>query len=447
MLDITLLKVIKDKTEYEKLVAAVPVAAMDDKTQMLIQDFGKYFKKFPSHKRVDLQLFVPRFRQWHPELKNEQFAAYMQVFKQIRGEVDDETKHGLLGELYEVDLATKIANLCNLHGQGDLQSSLSEGIESFLDSYKINMGAKAVHWDDTDIDVLLQEDIDESGIRWRLECLNASMRPLRPGDFGIVAGRPDKGKTTFFASESTNMARQLPDDKNILWLNNEGMSGRIVKRIYQSALGLPVSELVKHSQNGSLTGMYEEVVGRRDRVRVVNIHGFNVGQVEGIIENSNAGVIIYDMIDNIKGFGFESRNDLALEAMYQWARERCVKYSCIGLAGSQISNDGDGKMFPDLGMLKDSKTGKQGACDFQLMIGAVNNPVIKSRWLSLPKNKLPREGAPSDPRAEVHFDPTRARFEDLGGHDSYVPEPEAEDKVQPQETTVGEESTYATEPR
>lgn len=414
MLDVVLLKIMKYRAEYNKVVHSVPVSALDPKTQALIADFGKYFKKFPTHDMIDMHTFLPRFRQWHPDMTDEQYNAYAAVLRTISGDVDDETKLGIVGELYELDLGTKVANLCNLFNQGELSYSLSEGISAAIDSYKINMGAKAVMWDDTDIDLLLQEDLDDSGIRWRLNVLNEHMRPLRPGDFGIIAGRPDKGKTTFLTSEVTFMAGQLPEDRNVLWLNNEGMSGRIVKRLYQSALGKSISEMVALSQAGELSGLYEEVVGRRDKIRVVNVHGFHVGQVEAIIENSNPGIIVYDMIDNIKGFQGESRTDLQLEEMYKWARERGVKYDCINLASSQISNEGDGLQFPTLGMLKDSKTGKQGACDFQLMIGAMNEQSMQySRYISLPKNKLRREDRPGDPHCEVVFNANMARYEDL----------------------------------
>lgn len=210
------------------------------------------------------------------------------------------------------------------------------------------------------------------------------------------------------------MAGQLPEDRNIIWLNNEGMSGRIVKRLYQSALGLTITELVELNQKKKLKAAYEKVVGRLDRIRVVNIHGMHVGQVDAIMEHSNPGIVIYDMIDNIRGFGEAARTDLQLEQMYQWAREQCVKYSCIGLATSQISADGKGLQFPTQDMLKDSKTGKQGACDFQLMIGASDDIAYEySRFLSLPKNKLRRDGHPGDPRCEVQFHPSTSRYEDI----------------------------------
>jgi replicative DNA helicase len=414
MLDVVLLQIMKYRKEFQRLMRTVPVASIDPKTKALLDDFGKYFEKF-DHDRIDLAVFTPRFRQWHPSLTEEQFNSYKGILRQVDQDVDENTRDGILRDLYELSLGTNIANLVTKYDAGDLVMPLSDYISAELDAFKLNVGMKEVKWDDTDILDLLQEDINQDGIKWRLNILNEHMRPMVPGDFGIVAGRPDKGKTSFMSSEVTFMAAQLADDKNVLWLNNEGPSGRIRKRLYQSALGLSIRELVEMAEDPvALKQAYIDAVGRADKIRVVNIHGAHVGQVEAIIENSNPGIIIYDMIDNIKGFGGEARTDLQLEEMYKWARERCVKYECIGIAASQISNEGDGMQFPTLGMLKDSKTGKQGACDFQLMIGASNDLNLQySRFIGLPKNKLRREDMPGDPHAEVTFKPNIARFEDL----------------------------------
>jgi len=404
----------KEKSEYLKLAHSIPTKALDPKTQALLEDFGKYFQKFPSHDRIDLKVFLPRFKHWHVGMTDEQFNSYIGVLRNISEDVDEETRNGILADLMELNLGTKVANLVAQYDAGELEHSLPDLIGAELDTYKINIGAKAAQWNDTPIEELLMEDVNEDGLRWRLDSLNSHMRPLRPGDFGIIAGRPDKGKTSFLASEISYLAPQLPEDRNVVWLNNESTSGKIVKRIYQAALGKTITEMVEISQKKQLKGMYEEVMGRVDKVRVIDIHGFHVGQVEAILERSNPGLIVYDMIDNIRGFGNESRTDLQLEKMYQWARERAVKYGSVGLATSQISVEGDDKMFPTLSMLKDSKTGKQGACDFQLMIGAVNDKSFEySRFLSAPKNKLRRDGVSGDPHTEVRFHPQTSRYEDL----------------------------------
>jgi len=65
-----------------------------------------------------------------------------------------------------------------------------------------------------------------------------------------------------------------------------------------------------------------------------------------------------------------------------------------------------------MSMLKDSKTGKQGAVDFQVMIGRSNLGGEEVRGIGIPKNKLRREGMQGDPRAEVIFNGNTSRFTD-----------------------------------
>lgn len=415
MLDIVLLRLLKNKKDFVSLYEMIPRETSDPKTVAIADDFKRYFEAYPSHLQVDWITFVPQFRRWHPALTDVQFNEYAGVFRNLLPDADDDQRKNMLSWMADIELMTRIANIAHRHSEGDVEDAWAEVTEA-QDQYRTRTNTKAnTGHITTPIEDLLQDEFDDTGVDWRLSCLNGSMRRLRPGDFGIIAGRPDKGKTSFIASEATWMAPQLPTDRNILWLNNEGPGRRIIPRLYQAALNFSMKELMEHSNNKTLVPLYREAIGGRlDKFRIHDIHGMNNGQVERIIEESNPGIIIYDMIDNIKGFGSEARTDLQLEAMYQWARDRSVKYDCIGLATSQISNDGDGLQFPTLGMLKDSKTGKQGACDFQLMIGASNDPVLQnSRYIGLPKNKLRRPDGPADPRAEVIFDGTRSRYNNL----------------------------------
>lgn len=404
----------RKRTDYKKLIDLIPNATMDPKTVQILADFGKYYEKFPSHTEIDMATFLPRFQAWHPGMKDEQFNQYRAVLLNTLPEADTDQRKNIMGELAELEMITALANIAERHKDGD-EPDVFHSITGTMDTYRQRLGIRSIGYIDTPIGELLQDEFDDTGLAWRLECLNESMRKLRPGDFGIIAGRPDKGKTTFITSEATFLAPQLPPDRNIIWLNNEGPGRRIIPRLYQSALNYSMDDLKREHEAGRLVNAYRDSIGGRlDKIRVIDVHGMHVGQIETILEESNPGVVIYDMIDNIKGFGSEARTDLALEEMYKWARERSVKYDCIGLATSQISNDGDGAMFPTLGMLKDSKTGKQGACDFQLMIGASNDIGLSgSRYLSLPKNKLRKPSGKSDPRAEVLFDGLRARYNDI----------------------------------
>ena len=417
MIDSVLLRLMKYRKEFNQLYGVLPKESktVDDKTLALLVDFKRYLEEYPSHAKVDVATFLPRFRQWHPKLTDEQYTAYEKVISvALTRDCDEDQKSGIHKWIADLEMATAFANLVEQYNNGDLPDPFSAA-SATLDQYRRRLDIKFTGFIDTPIEELLLEEFNDTGVNWRLDCLNASMRRLRPGDFGIIAGRPDKGKTTFISDQVTHIAPQLPEDRNVLWLNNEGPGKRIIPRNYQAALGITMTQMKEMSNAGTLVPAYRNAIGGRlDKIRIMDIHGMTNGQVEMMIQDNNPGIIVYDMIDNIRGFGDAARTDLALEQMYQWARERSVKYDAIGLATSQISNDGDGLMYPTLGMLKDSKTGKQGACDFQLMIGASNDPMFaNSRFIGLPKNKLRRPDGPSDPRCEVIFDAIRARYKDL----------------------------------
>jgi replicative DNA helicase len=274
-------------------------------------------------------------------------------------------------------------------------------------------------WVQVPIEELLLETKHNTGFKWRLEGLNACMRPLIAGDFIIVAARPDVGKTTFLTDQLTHFAAQVDEvfpgeNRTILWFNNEGPGRRIVSRLYQSALNATMSRLVELSDNGTVRKAYEKATGGRpDVIRVFDIHDFWNHEVEDIIRTTPPALIVFDMVDNIKFGGGVSNNgqrtDQLLEAMYQWARLIGVKHDCPVMATSQVSADGEELCYPMLGMLKDSKTGKQGAADAILTIG-YKRDFPNSRYLGLTKNKLALEGQPKSPKVEVNFDGSRGRY-------------------------------------
>lgn len=419
MLDFVLLSLMREKKRFFQLYGAIPeeTPVIDNDTRHLLKDFDKYYKAFPSHDVIDLDTFTPRFLQWHPGLKPEQRTYYLKIIEKIFAkETDDDQANHVMSWLAEVEMATKMANLAETYNSGDLEDDFYGQMLKITDNYKKRIDVRFDSWIDAGIAELMQEDLNDEGVSWRLNCLNTHMRKLRPGDFGIIAGRPNKGKTSFICSEVTHMAPQLPEDKNIIWLNNEGPGRRIVPSVYRAALGVTTPELGQLAISGMAEKRYIDLMGRRDRIRVIDIHGWNNGMVRRVLEDSNPGIIVYDMIDKIKGYGSAARTDLGLEMMYDEAREWSVYYDAIGLATSQISNDGDGLMYPTMGMLKDSKTGKQGACDFQIMIGASNErSYAGSRFIGVVKNKLSRAGIPEDPQQEVRFDRDTARYTDIAG--------------------------------
>jgi replicative DNA helicase len=143
---------------------------------------------------------------------------------------------------------------------------------------------------------------------------------------------------------------------------------------------------------------YLQIVGGPGKIRVYDVHGWDTNKVEDLLAAiGGVGLVVFDMLDNVKWKDgrADARTDQLLEAQYQWARELSVAVDAPVIVTSQVSQDGAGLQFPALHMLKDSKTGKQGACDVVLMIGKSDDPLLNhNRFLSVPKNKLEREGQP-----------------------------------------------------
>lgn len=423
-LDITLLQMMKHRRKFNKLIRVVETRALSTQTGIVIQDFKKYFAELPELTVIDA---AGAFSTWftmvaHPKLAPEQAAVYAQMFKQVGREPDELTEQMMMGRLLENNLAQAVSDATEAYVRGD-EIDFQKVVRDLLGNYDNDVSRKVnLPWVPVD-ESLFDEDMRNDGFQWRWECLAATCRPLRGGDFVILAGRPDKGKTTALTDLCTYWAAQLPtvyaehpEKRRIIWLNNEGPGKRILKRIVQSAFGCKTSELVAKQAAGTLWTDYEAAIGgARTTISVVDIHGFKSWQVEEIFKQFPPGLVVFDMIDNVKFDGEigngGSRTDQILETMYQWGRDLAVRFDVPIIATSQISADGDGEVFPTLPMLKDSKTGKQGAADLIITIGTSNDPSLEAmRFIGTTKNKLRLEGKPQTPRAKMMMDATGGRY-------------------------------------
>lgn len=421
----TLLRLLKKRESYEKLVKAVPKHVLDIKTQTILDDFGKFFREYPE---ADIDPTGP-FATWffafgHPKLNDEQRGVYRGILSEIKKDIAPDIEQGLMARLVAADTASKLTTLIEKWQDGD-EIDLGSTLRTIMEKHELDVGRKVkTPWVQDPIEDLLADHGNDKGFHWRQDALNLATRPLVPGDFGIIAARPDVGKTSFCTDALAHFATQVDDlfpgeQRSILWFNNEGPGKRIVSRCYQSALNATMSDLVARSQAGTVRKDYLEATGGRpDVIRVYDIHDMWNYEVEDIIRATPPAIILFDMVDNIR-FGGDinnngQRTDQLLEAMYQWSRVLAVKHECIVLATSQVSADGENLQYPTLSMLKDSKTGKQGAADFILTIGT-NPDLPSSRYLGFTKNKLLREGSPKQPKIEVVFDFARGRYNEPSG--------------------------------
>jgi len=422
-LDITCLRIMRERQSFERFRRMLPASILEGATEHVLKDYGRYFKDHGDAERIPHSEFSTMFFGfYHPSFTAEQKTYYSGILKEaLTKDVPPGIRESFIVQIKQQDYASQYAQLLSRYNDGE-DIDLVRAIQRLSEKATFDLDKKVdVRFVDDDIGDLLKTTENAEGVQWRLLCMQEHTRGMIPGDFGVVAGRPDTGKTSFLTDNLTYFAPQIPTFQHlfhsnlIIWFNNEGPGKRIKPRLYQSALGLTIQELIELNKKGTLIEKYKKALGGC-RIEIIDIHGWKDYEVEEVIKQLMPALVVYDMIDNIKftDIAQGSRTDQSLEAMYQVAREWTVKYEHIGVATSQISNEGDGLMFPGLGMLKDSKTGKQGACDFQIMIGRSNDFNQESgRGIGLPKNKLRLSGKPGNPQSTVHFDGARGRYSDL----------------------------------
>ncbi|WP_320535299.1 AAA family ATPase [Robbsia andropogonis] len=417
----TLLQLLKHREHYAALAQAVPVTALDEKTKILLADFGKFLREFPDVTRIDYDAFMLWFKGFaHPTLSTEKQGLFAELLKpMLTQECPESLRGGILLRLAEADLARRTTDWVTRYEEGQ-EIELGAVLRAELERYEERAGRDLDIPEVTeDISDIMRDDLDNRGLRWRLKCLNDHMRPLRGGDSIIWAGRPGRGKTSSLLGEVTYMAPQFDDyygeERYLLWFNNEGPGRRIKKRAYNAALNATTLELLEMQRIGTLQNAYDAAMGAPGRLIVVDIHGRSTADVENICKKRKPGLIVFDMIDKINFTGALAnkgeRTDQVLESMYDWGRDLGVYHGCPVIPTSQTSGAAANKPFPTDDMLKDSKTGKQGACDGIVMQGMTEDAGYpNSRFISIVKTKMGIEGMPDSPNLEVTLDQDRSRL-------------------------------------
>ena len=408
-LDLTMIRLMKHREFYDMYHRGIPAGALDKPAEAIIKGYGKFFAENPDAKVAMPDDYFPYFKLLHPKLKPEGEAILKRMIGLSADDVPAEVSAGILSRLADAAYALEVTTLLERYNSGE-EVSVVHTLRSLVD--KAPVGGDAIPYANTDIAAMLEEDDNDWGFKWRLDCINKHMRPLRGGDFGIIGARVDRGKTTWLASELSFMAKQIrplfQQDRPIIYLNNEGPGGRIVKRMYQAALGVDNNVLVELSKAGKLRQAYLDAVGGWDSIQVIDVHDRPMSFLEQVVKRLNPSIVVYDMLDVVPFDGGMmnggTRTDQILEAAYQRARLLTVKYGHAAIATSQLSAEAEGNAYPTLGMLANSKTGKPGAADWVAMLGSSSDPLMDdTRWISLPKNKLQRPGVSKDPRQQVIF--------------------------------------------
>lgn len=346
----------------------------------------------------------------YPMIRNKDIGFFREIFVKLKDSSPNEDFiEKYIAEGQKTKMATELAIMALEVAEGKSEPSiLAPYVESLLShSGAIKQDLPLVS---TDIDELLDKQVHGPGFKWRLDCLNKSLGPLRKGDFGFVFKRPETGGTTFLASEVTFFAGQV--DKPILWFNNEEQNEKVVLRCIQSALNCNIGVL----DNNREQSKREYALQTKGNILFPDLDTCNIGSISDYCNSHTPSLVVIDQIDKIQGFK-EDRKDLEYGQIYRWVRELAKKY-CPIIGVCQASASAENKMWLSMEDIAESKTSKAAEADWIMGIGAVDDVGKRSlRYLNICKNKL-LGGIDSDPsmrhgRMTVLIRPEVARYEDI----------------------------------
>lgn len=411
----TLLQILTTKDKWQKLQSSIHLDRFDKEIRCVLKQINKYWRGHEEDE-INMEVFVNKFF-IDVSVSESERGYYNKIFELMTDTPDEATAKDLIRNLRLMEFHKEVENAQNDYALG-ADIDLYETVRSHVGEFEKDIRRDAdTGYCTASIKDILDDEENGSQLDWMLDGLRHSMPRLRTGMQIIVAARPGKGKTSFLAHAVTNMLQGeylKYSNRPIVWFNNEGKKIRIKGSCVRATLRRDFDEIAELGW-ADASKKYATIIGAEDRLRVYDIHGRDYIYLERIIENDKPAVVVWDMLDNVKGFygsKGNDRKDQQLEALYQWARECAVKYDFLSLPTSQISVEGADKQWVPDSMLKDSKTGKQGACDAIITIGAVEKQGFEhSRFIYVPKTKFKAaKGFPADCRTEVVFDAARSLF-------------------------------------
>lgn len=415
-MELDILKILAtDKTKYYKYRKFITDVLVSKHTKKILDGYNDYYREFKV-KSIDLTTFPTwYYTVLHPAINEKDKEVLDKLFLALKShKVDPTLETEVIKGFITRESAAEIADAAlriaegGAPDMGKVRKLYREWETSTGKADDIN--SKFVT---DDIDEILGETIGGSGLDWRLDFLNESLGPIRKGDFILFGKRPDSGGTTLMASEATFMAPQLPDDKYVLWVNNEEKGASVKLRLIQAALGATAGAIDMDRKRA-----WEEYVRLTgNKIRIFDEAKASIYDVEELLSREDVGMLIVDQMRKLKGFEHIKGDVQRDEQIFNTGREWAKAY-CPVVVVHQADGTAEGVQWVSQNQLYGSKTAIQGELDAIITIGRTLDPATADRrYIWVPKNKL-CGGPKSDPlmrngRQEVKIQPEIARFKKI----------------------------------
>lgn len=415
--DLLILHALRERRRFTAMRHSVPDAMLSPDTTNVLAWYALYFQQFPEHERVEVNEMQALIKlRADPAAGAEAIAITQNIVGGLVHEPPIDVLMGIQNTLTDLDLQGRAQALLARFQAGEEVELAYELRQLATESVKQRQDGGVSSWANGDIAEYLKEDADEGGLMIDVfgPALLNVLKGCRSGDNIAICAPTDAGKTSLLCAIMASFAKQrreqfILDGRPILYLVNEGTAKRITVRSWQTVCGVDRNELYRMSNEGTLAARYAELIGGPDAIRIKDIHGKNIAQVEAIIEHHKPSVVISDMTGRVRSVSNRTAaaNDIGqLEEVWNGFRELAAIHDFLHMGTIQVSAEGFEQLFPPLSALQNSKTGIQTTLDLAILMGRLTSqPTL--RGISTPKNKLARSNMKSDNQFTTVFDAPR----------------------------------------
>lgn len=408
----SLIKMLLDRETYYKSINFVKLPVLADEIKTIITDLDYYFLDCEETDKINIDDFGVWFSTIrHSNYSSDALGYYLEIFNKVKRAKTEQVEKllecfNLAALKFDIENAlakdNSVQTVIDICQQYLKQSVFSSRYEQFFHDM-----------DDDESDI----NYTEKQLPWRLACLNKSIGRIGPGDFGIIFGGTNAGKTSFLCSEVSNMMNYT--DKPILWLYNEGYFVKLKYRFWSSCLKLTNTQILQNI--AETKEKYREYCkGNINKVRFCDATKMSIYDVENLVREIQPGLVIIDQLDNLSGFDKSQRDDIRALKLFQRCRAIAINNSCPILVSDQaVGTEGNKKDSSErwykryLGkeQLQGSRQAKQSTAEFMIGIG-YDAATPDARYITTPKVKSLEGENNNESQTEAWFLRQYARFKD-----------------------------------
>lgn len=383
--------------------------------QFFPDELNSLFKTLKiAHDKYKKDLSVPELRDvhlaLHPVMSNSQRMVLDEFIEQLVKDPDynPDIAKDILSKAWKQEMARRIMeSACHVvEGKAEDFNDVRDILELSLKDITDDSINKDFTLDE--LETLLANASNENNWKFNIESLQEATGGLPPGSFGIVAARPEVGKTAFYVSLVNAPGGFMEQEAKVHIWSNEEAHGFVLTRSICSTLNV-----TKHEVLLKLSLIKEKwKVNKPTIIKHEFTANANLADIEAYVaENEgNIDILVIDQLDKILvNDQLPSTDRHLLRTLYIRIRALAKRYNCAIMAITQAGSGADGKLYFNYNELDESKTAKAAEADYIFCIGMQTPEAGQEdtgfRVLNLAKNKL---AGPRKPiRYVLHHDVTR----------------------------------------